>query len=112
MLARRSADARIALRRVTLRLIRSTQMDSPLDDKLAEGQFASFEEQLSNLAREAGVIPSDPLSSMQAFRAPPATIHGLADAHYLALGGALLAASMAVGASWRESSAHADAMQP
>src|SRR6202022_256107 len=94
MLARRSADARIALRRVTLRLIRSTQMDSTLDDKLAEGQFASLEGQLSNLAREAGVNSSDPPTTMKTFRAPPATIHGLADWRYLAFVGSLLAPSI------------------
>lgn len=31
-------------------------MDSTLNDKLSEGMFASLEEQLSNLAREAGSI--------------------------------------------------------
>src|SRR6202022_1821123 len=112
MLARRSADARIALRRVTLRLIRSTQMDSTLDDKLAEGQFASLEEQLSNLAREAGVNPSDPPASMKTFRAPPATIHQLADWRYLAFVGSLLAASIGVAAWWWSSSVHTEAMAP
>src|SRR5216683_5582501 len=112
MLARRSAGARIALRRVTLHLIRSTQMDSTLDNKLAEGQFASFEEQLSNLAREAGVNPSDPPTSMKTFRAPPATIYGLAGWRYLAFVGSLLAASIGVAAWWWSSSVHTETMAP
>lgn len=40
-------------------------MNSTLDDRLAEGQIASLEEQLSNLAREAGVSPSAPPTSMK-----------------------------------------------
>src|SRR3984893_13685397 len=112
MLARRSADARIALRRATLPLIRSTQMDSTLDDKLAERQFASLEEQLSNLAREAGVNPSEPPTTMKTFRAPPATIHGLADWRYLAFVGSLLAASIGVAAWWWSSSVHTETIAP
>ena len=49
-------------------------MDSMLDDRFAEGQIASLEEQLSNLAREAGVSPSAPPTSMTTSRAPLATI--------------------------------------
>jgi hypothetical protein len=85
-------------------------MDSTLDDKLAEGQFASFEEQLSNLAREAGVNPSAPPTSMKTFRAPPATIYGLADWRYLAFVGSLLAASIGVAAWWWTSSVHTETM--
>jgi hypothetical protein len=87
-------------------------MDSQLDEKPAEGQLASFEEQLSNLAREAGVNPSDPPTSMKTFRAPPATIHGLADWRYLAIVGSLLAASIGVAAWWWSSSVHTEAMAP
>jgi hypothetical protein len=74
-------------------------MDSTLDDRFAEGQIASLEEQLSNLAREAGVSPSAPPTSMKTSRAPPATIHRLADWRYVAFGGSLLAASIGV-AAW------------
>jgi len=87
-------------------------MDSQLDDKPAEGQLASFEEQLSNLAREAGVNPSDPPTSMKTFRAPPATIHGLKDWRYLTFVGSLLAASIGVAAWWWSSSVHTEAMAP
>jgi outer membrane murein-binding lipoprotein Lpp len=85
-------------------------MDSTLDDKLVEGQFASLEEQLSNLAREAGVNPSSPPTSMKTFRAPPATIHELADWRYLAFVGSLLAASIGVAAWWWSSSVHRETM--
>ena len=74
-------------------------MDSTLDDKLAEGQIASLEEQLSNLACEAGVSPSAPPTSMKTSRAPLATIHRLADWRYVAFVGSLLAASIGV-AAW------------
>jgi TolA-binding protein len=87
-------------------------MDSTLDDKLAEGQLASLEEQLSNLAREAGVNPSDPPTSMKTFRAPLATIHRLADWRYLAFVGSLLAASIGVAAWWWPSSVHTAMMAP
>jgi hypothetical protein len=87
-------------------------MDSTLDNKLAEGQFASLEEQLSNLAREAGANPSDPPTSMKTFRAPPATIYGLADWRYLAFVGSLLAASIGVAAWWWSSSVHTETMAP
>ena len=50
-------------------------MDSTLDDKLAEGQIERWEERLSNLAREAGVSPSAPPTSI---KRPSATIHELA----------------------------------
>ena len=87
-------------------------MDTTRDDKLAEGEFASFDEQLSNLAREAGVNPSDPPTSMKTFRAPRATIHGLADWRYLAFVGSLLAASIGVAAWWWSSSVHTETMAP
>ncbi|MGY8663042.1 hypothetical protein Q3C01_11810 [Bradyrhizobium sp. UFLA05-109] len=90
-------------------------MNSTLDDVLAEGQIASLEEQLSNLAREAGVSHSDPPASipptsMTTSRAPLAAIYRLADWRladwrYVALVGALLAASIGIAASWRSSSA-------
>jgi len=75
-------------------------VDSTLDDKLAEGQIASLEEQLSNLACEAGVSPSAPPTSMKTSRAPLATIHRLADWRYVAFVGSLLAASIGVAAWW------------
>ena len=56
-------------------------MASTLNDKFAEGQAASMEQQLSNLAREAGIGPSVPPTSMKTSRPPPATsssIGGLA----------------------------------
>ena len=85
-------------------------MDFTLDDKLAEGQFASLEEQLSNLAREAGVNPA--AASMKTLRAPPVTIHGLADWRYLAFVGSLLAASIGVAAWWWSTSADTPMMPP
>ena len=85
-------------------------MDFTLDDKLAEGQFASLEEQLSNLAREAGVNPA--AASMKTLRAPPTTIHGLADWRHLAFVGSLLAASIGVAAWWWSSSVHTETMAP
>jgi outer membrane murein-binding lipoprotein Lpp len=74
-------------------------MDFRLDDRFAEGQIASLEEQLSNLAREAGVNPSAPQTSMKTSRAPLATIHRLADWRHVAFVGSLLAASIGV-AAW------------
>ncbi len=79
-------------------------MDSTLDDRLAEGQIESWEERLSNLAREAGVSPSAPPTSMMTSRAPLATIHRLADWRYVAFVGSLLAASIGVAAWWWSSS--------
>jgi hypothetical protein len=87
-------------------------MDFTLDDKLAEGQFASLEEQLSNLAREAGVNPSDPPATMKTLRVPQATIYGSADWRYLAFVGSLLAASIGVAAWWWSSSVHTETMAP
>ncbi|MDH2406005.1 hypothetical protein QCM77_39835 [Bradyrhizobium sp. SSUT18] len=87
-------------------------MDSTLDDKLTEGPFASLEEQLSNLAREARVTHSDPPTSIEAFGPPPPTIHELADWRYLAFVGSLLAASIGVVAWWWSSSAQTEAMAP
>jgi TolA-binding protein len=105
-------------------------MDSTLDDK-AEGQFASLEEQLSNLvdrgrpvasnaasaavdqcrAREAGVNPSDPPTSMKTVSRPAGNdswIGGLA----LPFVGSLLAASIGLAAWWWSSSVHTEAMDP
>jgi hypothetical protein len=87
-------------------------MDSTLDDSLAEGQIASLEEQLSNLTREAGVSPSAPPTSMKTSRAPPATIHRLADWRYVAFVGSLLAASIGVAAWWWSSSVDTAMMAP
>jgi hypothetical protein len=87
-------------------------MGSTLDDKLTEGPFASLEEQLSNLAREATVTPSDPPTSIETFSPPPPTIHQLADWRYLAFVGSLLAASIGVAAWWWSSSVHTEAMAP
>jgi len=74
-------------------------MDSQLDEKPAEGQLESFEEQLSNLAREAEVTASDPPVGMKTFSPSPA-IHRLADWRSRALVGSLLAASIGVAAWW------------
>ncbi|MHC1943977.1 hypothetical protein IF803_06285 [Bradyrhizobium sp. UFLA06-06] len=74
-------------------------MHSMLDDRGAEGRLASLEEQLSNLAREAGVTPSDPPTTMKAFRAPLATVHRLVDWRHLAVVGTVLAACIG-GAAW------------
>ena len=40
-------------------------MDSTMSNRLAEGQIASLEEQLSNLAREAGFSASAPPPSVK-----------------------------------------------
>ena len=80
-------------------------MDSTLDGKLMERQLASLDELFSNLAREAGVNPSDPPASIKTFRAPLATIHRLANWRYVAFVGSL-AASVGVAAWWWSSSAH------
>jgi TolA-binding protein len=74
-------------------------MDSTLDDKLAEGQIESWEGRLSNLAREAGVSPSAPPTSMKTFRTPLATIHRLAG-WLVAFVSFLLAASIGFAAWW------------
>lgn len=57
-------------------------MDSTLDNKVAEAPLASLEEQLSNLAREAGVSPSSPTTSVKEPRALRAMIHRLRDRRY------------------------------
>ena len=79
-------------------------MDSTMSSRLAEGQIASLEEQLSNLAREAGFSPSTPPPSMKTSHAPPATTHRLADWRYVAIAGCLLAACIGVVAWWWSSS--------
>lgn len=86
-------------------------MDSTLNDKLSEGMFASLEEQLSNLAREAGVNPSGPPTSVKTF-SPTPTIQELADWRYLAFVGSLLAASISVAAWWWVSSVHTETVAP
>ena len=85
-------------------------MDSTLDDKPMERQLASLEELFSNLAREAGVNPSDPPAGTKTFRAPLATIHRLANWRYPAFVGSLLA--IGVAAWWWSSSAHTAMMAP
>ena len=87
-------------------------MDSTLNDKFAEGQIASLEQQLSNLEHEAGISPSAPPTSMKTSRPPPATIHRLADWRYVALVGSLLAASIGVAAWWWSSSVDTAMMAP
>ena len=74
------------------------QMDSTLEDRFMEGQIASLEQQLSNLAREAGVSPSAPPTNTKTSRAALATIHRLADWRALAFVGSLLAASIGAAA--------------
>jgi hypothetical protein len=85
-------------------------MNSMLDDRLAEGQIASLEDQLSNLAREAGVSPSAPPASMKRSSTTLATIQ--ADWHYVAVVGSLLAASIGVAAWWWLSSVDTAMMAP
>jgi len=87
-------------------------MASTLNEKFAEGQAASLEQQLSNLAREAGIGPSDPPTSMNTSRPPLATSHRLADWRYVAFVGSLLAASIAVAAWWWSSSVDTAMMAP
>jgi TolA-binding protein len=86
-------------------------MDSTLDDKLAEGQIVSWEELLSNLAREAGVSSSAPPTSMKTFRTPLATIHRLAG-WLVAFVSFLLAASIGFAAWWWLSSVDTAMMAP
>ncbi|GAB9221185.1 hypothetical protein BDS110ZK18_57230 [Bradyrhizobium diazoefficiens] len=85
-------------------------MNSMLDDRLVEGQIASLEEQLSNLAREAGVSSSAaPISIKQS----PITLATLqADWRYVAFVGSLLAASLGVVAWWWSFSADTAKMPP
>ena len=83
-------------------------MDSKLDDE----QIASLDEQIANLAREAGPSPSAPPTSMKTSRAPLATIHRLADWRYVAFVGSLLAASIGVAAWWWLSSVDTAMMAP
>jgi hypothetical protein len=87
-------------------------MDSTLDDRPMERQLASLDELFSNLAREAGINPSDPPASIRTFRAPLATIHRLANWRYVVFVGSLLAASIGVAAWWWSSSAHTAMMAP
>ncbi|WP_225709345.1 hypothetical protein [Bradyrhizobium cenepequi] len=94
---------------VPLYLDTEHQMDSTLDDRLAERQIA---EQLSNLAREAGVSPSAPPTSMKTSRAPLATTHQLANWRHVAFVCSLLAASIGVAAWWWSSSAHTAMIAP
>ncbi|QHO74750.1 hypothetical protein ACH79_21055 [Bradyrhizobium sp. CCBAU 051011] len=87
-------------------------MNSSLEDRLAEGQIASLDQQLSNLAREVGIGPSVPPTSMNTSRPPPATSHRLADWRYLAFVGSLSAAFIGVAAWWWSSSADTVMMAP
>jgi len=87
-------------------------MASTLNDKFAEGQAASMEQQLSNLAREAGIGPSVPPTSMKTSRPPQATSHRLADWRHAAFVGSLSAASIGVAAWLWSSSADTAMMAP
>ncbi|UGY14650.1 hypothetical protein [Bradyrhizobium septentrionale] len=87
-------------------------MDSTLNDKVAEGRLTSLEQQLLNLAREAGVSPSGPPIGLKPLRPPLATIHQLADWRLLAFVGAVLAASIGGAAWWWMSSADPAIMPP
>lgn len=87
-------------------------MDSTLDDKLTEGPFASLEEQLSNLAHEAGVNPRDPQTGIETLGPPLPTIRAFSDWRYLAFVGALLAASIGFSAWWWSSSVHTETLAP
>ncbi|WP_141342877.1 hypothetical protein [Bradyrhizobium sp. USDA 3458] len=84
-------------------------MDSMLNDRVAEGRLVSLEEQLSNLAREAGVSPSGPPTGKKAFHAPLEAVHRLADWRHLAIVGSVLAACIG-GAAWWWSSPSDTAM--
>ena len=88
-------------------------MDSMRDEKLAEGQTASLEQQFSNLAREVGISPSVPAppTSMKTSRLPLAMSLRLADWRFVVLVGSLLAAPIGV-AAWRSSSADTAMMAP
>jgi hypothetical protein len=83
-----------------------------LDDELTERQFATLEEQLSNLAREVRGNPSDPPTSIEAFSPPPPSIHGLANWRYVAFAGSLLAVSIGFAAWWWSSSVQTEIMTP
>lgn len=85
-------------------------MNSMLDDRLVEGQIASLEEQLSNLAREAGVSSSAAPISIERSPITLATLQ--ADWRYVASVGFLLAASLGVVAWWWSFSADAAKMPP
>jgi TolA-binding protein len=87
-------------------------MDSTLDDRLAERQIASLEEQFSNLARETGFSPQAPSTSMKTARALLATRHRLAGWRYAAFAGSLLAACIGVAAWWWSSSADTAMVAP
>jgi hypothetical protein len=87
-------------------------MASTLNEKFAEGQAAGLEQQLSNLAREAGISPSAPPTSMKMSRPPRATSHRLSDWRYVAFVGSLLAASIGVAAWWWSSSVDTAMMAP
>jgi regulator of replication initiation timing len=88
-------------------------MDSMRDEKLAEGQTASLEQQFSNLAREVGISPSVPAppTSMKTSRLPLAMSLRLADWRFVVFAGSLLAAPIGV-AAWRSSSADTAMMAP
>ncbi|WP_234680981.1 hypothetical protein [Bradyrhizobium monzae] len=87
-------------------------MDSTLDDKLTEGPFASLEEQLSNLARDARVHPRDPQTGIETLGRPLPTIRYFSDWRYLAFVGSLLAASIGFAAWWWSSSVYTETIAP
>jgi hypothetical protein len=84
-------------------------MDSTLDDRFAQRQIA---EQLSNLAREAGVGPSTPPTITETSRAQLATIHPSANWRHVAFVCSLLAASIGLVAWWWSPSAHTAMVAP
>jgi outer membrane murein-binding lipoprotein Lpp len=84
-------------------------MNSMLDDRIAEGQIASVEEQVSNLTREVGVSPSLRASVK---RSPPTLAAIQADWQYVAFVGCLLAACIGVAAWWWSSSVDTAMMTP
>ncbi|WP_249150220.1 hypothetical protein [Bradyrhizobium sp. JYMT SZCCT0180] len=83
-----------------------------MSNRLAEGQIASLEEQLSNLAREAGFSSSAPPLSVKTPDPLPPTSHRLADWRHVAVAGCLLAAAIGLVAWWWPSSPDTAATAP
>ena len=80
-------------------------MESTPNDRLTEEQVASLEEQLLNLAREAGVIASNRPTSINTSRIPPATPDRPPHLRYVALAAALLVATLGLAVWWWSSPA-------
>jgi outer membrane murein-binding lipoprotein Lpp len=75
------------------------QMNSMLDGRPEEARMiANLEEQVSNLTREVGVIPSAPPASVK--RSPTTPAATKTNWHYVASVGCLLAACIGVAAWW------------